>query len=45
MADRMKEKVEDAREFWETSQNPIVYTLSGVWDNVTAEEGICISEI
>ena len=47
MADRMKEKVEDAREFWETSQNPIVYTLSGVWDNVTGEteEGICISEI
>ena len=47
MADRMKEKVEDAKEFWETSQNPIIYTLSGVWDNMTGEteEGICIAEI
>ena len=47
MADRMKEKVEDAKEFWETSQNPLVYTLSGVWDNMTGEteEGICIAEI
>ena len=46
-ADRLGEKLEDAKEFWETSQNPIVYTLSGVWDNMTGEteEGICIKEI
>ena len=45
--ERVKERMEDAREFWETSQNPIVYTLSGVWDNMTGdtEEGIVTSEI
>jgi hypothetical protein len=43
----MKDKIEDAREFWETSQNPIVHTLSGVWENMTGdtEEGLTISEI
>merc|ERR1719215_1608152 len=43
----MKDKVEDAREFWETSQNPLVYTMSGIWDNMTSEteEGICTAEI
>lgn len=45
--ERVKEKIEDAKEFWETSQNPIVYTLSGVWDNMTGdtEEGIVLAEI
>jgi hypothetical protein len=43
----MKEKVEDVREFWETSQNPIVYAVSGVWENLTGEteEGIATSAI
>jgi hypothetical protein len=43
----VSDKLEDARTFWETSQNPIVYTLSGVWENVTGEteEGIAIKEI
>lgn len=45
--DRVKEKIEDAKEFWETSQNPVVYAMSGVWDNMTGEteEGICVTEI
>lgn len=45
--ERVKEKIEDAKEFWETSQNPVVYALSGVWDNMTGEteEGICVTEI
>lgn len=43
----VQDKLHDAREFWETSQNPLVYTLSGAWDNLTGEteEGIAISEI
>jgi len=43
----VKDKVGDLREFWETSQNPLVYTLSGVWDNMTGEteEGIALNEI
>ena len=43
----VKDKLEDAREFWETSQNPLVYTVSGIWDNMTSEteEGICTAEI
>lgn len=43
----IKDKLEDAREFWETSQNPLVYTVSGVWENITGEteEGTCIKEI
>ena len=46
-ADKVRDKLEDAREFWETSQNPIVYTVSGIWDNMTSdtEEGLCIKEI
>ncbi len=46
-AENMKNKVYDAREFWETSQNPLVYTLSGVWDNVTGdtEESLVVKEI
>ena len=46
-ADKVKDKISDAKEFWETSQNPIIYTLSGVWDNVTGEteEGLCTKEL
>lgn len=46
-ATQAKEKLEDAREFWETSQNPLVYTISGVWENMTqeTEEGIAVSAI
>jgi len=46
-AENLKDKVEDAREFWETSQNPLVYTMSGVWDNVTGEteEGLVTAEL
>ena len=41
------DKLSDAREFWETSQNPIVYSISGIWENMTGEteEGIAIGEI
>jgi len=43
----VQDKVADVREVWETSQNPLVYTLSGVWDSLTGEteEGIAIAEI
>lgn len=43
----VRDKWEDAREVWETSQNPIVYTLSGVWENLTGttEEGHCIAQL
>lgn len=43
----VRDKIEDAREFWETSQNPIIHTLSGVWENMTGdtEEGLTIAEI
>ena len=47
VSQNVKDKIEDAREFWETSQNPIVHTLSGVWENMTGdtEEGLIIAEI
>lgn len=43
----VQDKIEDAKEFWETSQNPLVYTISGVWDSLTGEteEGIAVAEI
>jgi hypothetical protein len=43
----VKDKISDAREFWETSQNPLVYTLSGIWDNVTGEteEGLATAAL
>jgi len=46
-ADKVKDKIHDAKEFWETSQNPLVYTMSGVWDNITGEteEGQCTKEL
>ena len=42
----IKDKISDVREFWETSQNPIVYTVSGIVENITGqtEEGICLTE-
>lgn len=38
---------QDAREFWETTQNPIVYRISGAWESMTAptEEGMAVAEI
>merc|ERR1712196_95133 len=30
-AKRVKDLGEDAREFWETSQNPLVYQASSIW--------------
>ena len=33
----VNDTVEDVREVWETSQNPVIYTLSGVWENLTSE--------
>ena len=35
--DRVNDKIEDAREFWETSQNPLVYQASSIVDAVTVE--------
>lgn len=47
MGKSVQDKISDVREVWETSQNPIVYTLSGVWDSLTGEteEGVAIAEI
>jgi len=47
MAGSVRDKLEDAREFWETSQNPLVYKMSEVWDKMTGEteEGIATKEI
>ena len=50
-AKQAKEKVdhlqEDAREAWETSQNPWVYRISSVYDTVTAAtpESIAVAEL
>ena len=46
-AENVKDKMADVREFWETSQNPLVYTVSGLWDNVTSEtdEGLAVGAI
>ena len=43
----VKDKIEDAREFWETSQNPLVYSISNIWDKVSGEteEGMTIGQI
>lgn len=30
VTDSVRDKIEDIREVWETSQNPIIYTLSGI---------------
>mmetsp|Transcript_26779 Transcript_26779/g.39616 ORF Transcript_26779/g.39616 Transcript_26779/m.39616 type:complete len:380 (+) Transcript_26779:51-1190(+) len=46
-AKKVKEKVddlsEDAREAWETSQNPWVYRISSVYDTVTAESEVTVA--
>ena len=43
----VQEKLNKAKEFWETSQNPLVYTVSGVFENLTGEteEGIAVAAI
>jgi hypothetical protein len=43
----LKDKLNDAREIWETSQNPLVTMVAGVWENLTGEteEGVTIAEI
>eukprot|EP01041_Mallomonas_annulata_P000742 gene742-1423_t len=43
----VKDKIEDVREFWATSQNPLVYSVSGIIDNLTSEteEGVALKEI
>jgi import inner membrane translocase subunit TIM44 len=43
----LQDRVEDAREMWETSQNPLVYRLSSFWDDMTSETdlGIALREI
>ncbi|CAM9717810.1 unnamed protein product, partial [Phaeothamnion confervicola] len=35
--DAVAGRIEDAQEAWETSQHPLVYKASSVWDSVTAE--------
>jgi import inner membrane translocase subunit TIM44 len=50
-AKKMKQKVdhlsEDAREAWETSQNPWVYRVSSVYETLTADtpESIAVAEL
>jgi predicted lipid-binding transport protein (Tim44 family) len=41
------DRLGDAREAWETSQNPLVYKVSSVWDNLTSETelGMALREI
>lgn len=43
----VQDKISDAREYWETSQNPLVYTLSGVVDTLTSqtEEAMALTAI
>src|SRR5690606_12753905 len=36
-AKKFTDAAEDARETWETSQNPLIYNLHGVWDSMFAE--------
>lgn len=50
-AKKVKQRVdhlsEDAREAWETSQNPWVYRISSVYETITAEtpESIAVAEL
>lgn len=46
IGESVRDKIFDARETWETSQNPLIYTLSGVWDSVTqdTEEALAIAK-
>ncbi|OQR81857.1 Mitochondrial Protein Translocase (MPT) Family [Thraustotheca clavata] len=45
--DKLGDTAEDAREYWETSQNPWVYRLSSIYDGLFGEtaESIAIREI
>lgn len=47
VSENISNKIHDAREFWETTQNPLVYKLSGAWESLTSptEEGMAIGEI
>ena len=47
VTDAVGDKISDAREAWETSQNPIVYRLSSMWDSLTSEteEGYALREL
>lgn len=47
VTDAVGDRLSDAREAWETSQNPIVYRLSSVWDSLTSEteEGYALREL
>lgn len=35
--DKVKDQIEDVREAWETSQNPLVYRISELWDAMSYE--------
>lgn len=43
----VRDRMEDVREMWETTQNPIVYTISGAWETVAGEteESIALQAI
>ena len=43
----VKDKIDDVREYWETTQNPVVYYVSGAIDGLTGdtEEGLAIGHI
>jgi hypothetical protein len=45
--DHVQDKMEDLRVLWETSQNPLIITMSGIWENITgeSEEAIATSAI
>lgn len=47
IAKQASEQISKVKEFWETSQNPIVYAVSGMVDNMTAEteQAIAMREI
>jgi len=42
--EKMSHVAEDAREAWETSQNPWVYRVSSVYDTITAESESAMAE-
>ena len=47
VTENVRNTIEDVREIWETSQNPIIYTIANTWDSITSEteEGMIISTI
>lgn len=44
MKRKLDDVTEDAREAWETSQNPWVYRVSNVYDTITAESEFALAE-